>query len=241
MKKKFKILISLSLITVMLTSCGLPFGTADEAGSGNTEPEAVQEEETDGGIEIPPSEGQGFKTGEETGDDQEQQVSSDPQVIVKQKYYYEVSDDEYYNKLLDGHVQIPLLSDRSAQEYPNLAAALNADAEDELSTFDSMVEEGVTEVRDWYKEMDPENFYGNFYLTRDVTVKRADSRVLSIFLYETQYAGGAHGIYGNIPLNYDAQTGDRLKLEDVLTSTDGFNDLIRTELEKKYARYCVAN
>ncbi|MCR4597233.1 MAG: DUF3298 and DUF4163 domain-containing protein [Lachnospiraceae bacterium] len=236
MKKRITILLSLSLVTAMLTSCGLPFGKDDETEPETAEQVSGQEEDAADGIEIPPSDGPGFKAGEETGDDRnaEQEVS-DPQVIVRQKFYYEISDDDYYNSLLQGHVQIPLLSDASAQDYPHLADALNADAADELETFDGMVDEGLNEVREWYKEMDPENFYGSYYLTRDVTVKRADSRVLSIFLYETQYAGGAHGIYGNIPLNYDAQTGDRLKLEDVLASTDGFNDLVKAELEKKYA------
>lgn len=236
MKKKTRILICLSLVTAMLTSCALPFGSGDEAEPGIIESVPEQEEESDGGIVLPPSEGQGLKTDAQTGEDAEQsQTVADPQVIVRQKFYYEVSEDEYYNTMMNGHVQIPLLSEKSAQDYPALAAALNADAVGEYNEFEDMVDEALTEVREWYKEMDPENFYGGFYITRDVTVKRADPSILSIFLYETQYAGGAHGIYGNTSLNYDAQTGERLNLEDVLTSTDGLNDVIKTGLEKKYA------
>lgn len=236
MKKKLSIFVSLSVITALLASCGQLPESAGDTGTETTE--AVQEETEGSGetADYPQSDGQGFKTDAETdGDMEELQADADPQVIVRQKFYYEVSDDEYYNNLLNGHVQIPLLSDASAQDYPQLAAALEADADDELNTFENMVDEGTSEVKEWYKEMDPENFYGGFYMTRDVTVKRSDSEVLSMFLYETQYAGGAHGIYENIPLNYDVQTGDRLELEDVLTATDGLNDLIKNELERKYA------
>lgn len=233
-KRKLTKLMAISLTAAMLTSCGLPgLGTVEE----EPEPvEVVEDEADDGGIELPPSEGSGFKPNEDTeGAEDEQATVADPRIIVMQKFYYEVSDDEYYNSLLQGHVQIPLLSDESAEDYPELAAALKTDAGKRLEEFDHMVDESITEVKEWYKEMDPEEFYGGYEVTHDIVVKRADDRVVSMFVSMTQYSGGAHGIYGNTPVNYDARTGKKLNLADVITSEDGFADLVKDALESKYA------
>ncbi len=242
MKKKLGMAVCAVTIASMLTSCGLipDFGKDDT----DNEPEEViqeeepeQPEEDDEPTALPTSDGQGFNAGFGKKEAEEDLSDEDvkPEIIIKKKYYWETSDDDYYNKLLSGHVQVPLLTEESAKYYPELAKRIESDAQEELDYYDVLVEDAKKEAQEFYEETGaPENFQHGYILTRDVIVKRADERILSLYLSDTQYYGGVHGTSGNVSLNYDAQTGERLELWQVLTNRDGFTDLVKAALRKKY-------
>ncbi len=64
-------------------------------------------------------------------------------------------------------------------------------------------------------------FYGPFERTRDICVRRADSRAVSLMEFVSSYTGGVHGMYGVGGVNFDAQTGQKLALSDVCPDTEG--------------------
>ncbi len=64
-------------------------------------------------------------------------------------------------------------------------------------------------------------FYGPFERTRDICVRRADSRVVSLMEFVSSYTGGVHGMYGVSGVNFDARTGQKLALSDVCPDTEG--------------------
>ena len=245
MKKKLSVLICAVTMTSMLTSCALipdflKNGDDNEPEETVTteETEEAEVEEEESGVDFSFSDGPGFSSGFGKKDEEGADLSDSdkkPEVIIMKKYYWETSEDNYYNKLLSGHVQIPILTEESAKYYPELAKRLESDAQKELEYYDVMVEDSRKEARDFYQEVGaPEDYSYGYILERDVLVKRADDRILSMYLSDTQYFGGVHGTSGKVSLNYDSQTGERLELWQVLTNRDGFNDLVKAELRKKY-------
>ncbi|MBP3691364.1 MAG: DUF3298 domain-containing protein [Schwartzia sp.] len=64
-------------------------------------------------------------------------------------------------------------------------------------------------------------FYGPFERTRDIFVRRADSRVVSLMESVSSYTGGVHGMYGVGGVNFDARTGQQLALSDVCPDMEG--------------------
>lgn len=51
---------------------------------------------------------------------------------------------------------------------------------------------------------------------KSVKVLRASPALISLEAYSESYYGGAHGIFGTFFLNFDARTGERLKLASIL-------------------------
>ena len=77
-------------------------------------------------------------------------------------------------------------------------------------------------------------FYGPFERTRDIYVRRADSRVVSFLESVSSYTGGVHGNYGVLGQNFDARTGKQLSLSDVCPKTEGLIAAIIAQLGFDY-------
>ena len=91
---------------------------------------------------------------------------------------------------------------------------LNADAARAEMTSDAAHERAM-------RKADGGTFYGPFERTRDIFVRRADSRVVSLLESGSSYTGGVHGSYGSGGTNFDARTGKKLALSDVCPDTEG--------------------
>ena len=91
---------------------------------------------------------------------------------------------------------------------------LNADAARAEMTSDAAHERAM-------RKADGGTFYGPFERTRDIFVRRADSRVVSLLESGSSYTGGVHGSYGSGGTNFDARTGKKLALSDVCPNTEG--------------------
>ena len=87
---------------------------------------------------------------------------------------------------------------------------VNADAARAEMTSDAAQERAS-------RKADGGTFYGPFERTRDIFVRRADSRVVSLLELGSSYTGGVHGSYGSGGTNFDARTGKQLALSDVTT------------------------
>ncbi len=231
--KKRLLTVTLALVmTASLAGCGdRPTPKSKE----EVKTEEIQEEEQKETSEE--TDNKQENTEETKSDDAEiksETQSGAPQLVLYKKNTYEFSDDGEYKELVRGRFNMPLLSDKSAKEYPALAAALEADCKKETAAYDAQITQSVTDAKDWYAEM-PDAFYGPWETTQDVSVMRCDEKVVSFFLPVYQFMGGAHGIYGNGYVTYDTQTGKVLHLSDVLTSTDNLTAMLHDELLRQYS------
>ncbi len=66
-----------------------------------------------------------------------------------------------------------------------------------------------------------------------VTPVRADGRVFSFVVLNYTYLAGAHGVADYTNYNFDPVTGEQIKFEDVVKSTDGLPEIIVSEIEKQ--------
>lgn len=72
------------------------------------------------------------------------------------------------------------------------------------------------------------------YISREIKVTRADSRILSFINAESSYVGGAHGGYYEDTEVYDVATGKTLELSDVVTDYDRVYEYVLDGLKEKY-------
>lgn len=84
---------------------------------------------------------------------------------------------------------------------------------------------------------DKENFYG-YTLYQEISMARADERILSLLDDTHQYIGGEYSTFYREGINFDAQNGTKLELKDVLIDYESFledaNNRIINELEQAY-------
>ncbi len=120
--------------------------------------------------------------------------------------------------------------------FNDIANALAAYSAEEGKSAEAARVEMTSEAAHERKERlaDGSPFYGPFERTRDVCVRRADSRVVSLMEFASSYTGGVHGMYGVGGVNYDARTGKKLALSDVCPFTDGLVAAIIAQLGFDY-------
>lgn len=133
-----------------------------------------------------------------------------------------------------GSYESPVLSDASALTYPELAEALEKNAEEAYSEYQTSREELVDDASERYGD-DPDYFeYGSYENYTYAWLRRADEKVMSYVSYYSSFQGGAHGMYGQTGYTYDTKTGKRLVLKDVLKDTSKLNDILEKEILANY-------
>lgn len=101
-------------------------------------------------------------------------------------------------------------------------------------------EENWKEVYDFYLEnreyakMDEVRTEGTISISREIEVTRADEKVLSFINTETSYLGGAHSDHYSMTEVFDTQTGETLKLTDVITDFDAVYAYVSERLKEQY-------
>lgn len=121
----------------------------------------------------------------------------------------------------------------NGQDYPELARA--------LETYNADTAKSIT---DTYNELDASakeiarngSFTGPNSCSEDIFLCRADSVAFSFLSQYSDYSGGAHGSYYYSGHNYRTDTGEALKLEDVVTDLSRLPDLITEKLIAHYSR-----
>ncbi len=124
----------------------------------------------------------------------------------------------------------------SVDSFNNIASAITAYSEEEGNNSEAaraqMTEDARQERASRMADGSP--FYGPFERTRDIFVRRADSRVVSLMESVSSYTGGVHGMYGIGGTNFDARTGKKLALSDVCPNTEGLIAAIIKQLGFDY-------
>ena len=108
-----------------------------------------------------------------------------------------------------------------------------------LSAYNRQREQNAAITQDTLAEIaredaeESEDFYG-YQSISGIDIKRADGRVLSFTDSFYEYTGGVHGNGGTTGISFDAKTGERLDLSDLISDKDALKDYVMAELEARY-------
>lgn len=120
--------------------------------------------------------------------------------------------------------------------YENAAAAVGAWSDEQVERLRAQGEESSRLAEE--DEALTESDYYQYSIFHELKTARADSRVISLVDSYSEYMGGAHGNYGDSGVNFDAVSGQRLRLGDILKDEEGFRaeaaDYITQKLEQEY-------
>jgi len=88
---------------------------------------------------------------------------------------------------------------------------------------------------DWRQRLkDRSHYFGTYWFTGDILVRRADSAAVSFLEDKGIYGGGTHGSSELAGWNYDARTGKELQLSDVFVNKYTLAEAIKKRLKEDY-------
>ena len=141
---------------------------------------------------------------------------------------------DYSNGILfEGNYQYLMMDDECKDDYPLLYEAVNSDAIESMKKSDGYANSMADEARLMLEEAaeNGTSFYGPFSDESFLSVTRSDDVVLSVYDYNSDYTGGAHGMYGAGGTNYDVKTGEKLDISDVIDiDKEQLDGIIKDEL-----------
>ncbi len=125
-----------------------------------------------------------------------------------------------------------IAGDYVKNNHPALAAAIDKYMADEAVRAAKEQKDMVEAAKEQHRQ-NPQYFYGYSFDNR-VTVNRADTVAFSMLVMCGSYTGGAHGMYGILPENYDTATGKKLALGDVFADKKLLADTLTERIVEKY-------
>lgn len=142
---------------------------------------------------------------------------------------YRYSDDGDFNTVYQVAYDMLILGDEDKEKYPNLALGIdvsNLEFEDykqnAIDRFEGFVSDG--NILD-----------DHYYFSRvKYDILRADSYVVSVKESDSIYEGGVHPESGIVGYSIDAETGDRLTVQDICNDPASLGTMIAYRLEEKY-------
>ena len=218
---KRRVLAGFLAVKLVFGLCGCAKKTAEKEAS----PKEVQEqatEETEAATE------------EETDTAEESALLT---VLTCGKSYYEY-DEEIEQELFSGITEGVVLAEECKDAYPKLYDALQKNWEKVLADSDKYAMEQKKEARTLYEEVvanggEP-GYMNHFVCENKVYVHRADEKVLSYSTNNYTFLGGVHGMYGDFGDTFDAQTGEKLKLSDVITDPKAYGQILFDKVSENY-------
>lgn len=105
---------------------------------------------------------------------------------------------------------------------------INSDIQKRIDSFASS-DEMQNEAREYYEaSLSDEDFIFNEYSENlDFEAIRSDTNVISFVMTVYSYAGGAHGNYGGLGINYNAKTGKLIEFDELSEDAGKFyNDTL---------------
>lgn len=170
------------------------------------------------------------ETGEDNGRTEEAVL---PLHLIKGEWsdsYYK--DDDYSNKLVEMKYGVIALTGEDEKRYPELAQVLKKLSEENKNTILTDYENLKSQAEDDLKAAKEGGYevYTPYSTECSFYVNRADNRVLSLGKSGYDYWGGAHGTGYSTGYNYNARTGEELRIQDVVTDVDTFAGLIEAKV-----------
>jgi len=156
-------------------------------------------------------------------------IAVDTLSLDKEWYaHYEGAED--YTLLVTSEYSIVTMSECETGQYSNVARVLAALADRQRKTMEEELDNLISFARDEYAQ-DPYNFTA-YVSTLDVQVRRADSIVISLLFDSYSDYIGIDGFRALSGSTFDSQTGEQLKLSDVVRDMDALPSLIEREMDE---------
>ena len=129
----------------------------------------------------------------------------------------------------------------SSKEKSEIAEIINADIESMQTNNKKDAEEQLKLAKEDYAyrmetaTSDTEEIFLPFpyQIQSTSVVMRNDAKIFSFAVDDYAYFGGAHGEGGTTGYNYDAMTGERLKLDDLAEDASAFKNHIRSYVKEQ--------
>ncbi len=207
--KTLKRIVAFALVGAMafnVVGCGKKTDSSDAA----TEQEVTTEAEA---------------TVEDTTEEATTEVAEVKPIKVQIEHRYESEwNDSNEKQLLDSELQYAYIEDDAC---PKLKESVKKDYEllykEDKKTNSNLLDSAKKDKAD--------RPYAN---SNSITIKRADTKVLSYVNTFYSDMGGAHGYSGNTCFNYNSETGEKIALSDVCKSEDKLIEKIQNTLFKTY-------
>ncbi len=219
MKKKIlSILLMVAVTFVFMTGCSKKVEESEKPQE--VAEESEPEEET---AEVLPEE-------EEEETLQEEKA---PQVMVVSTYE-EATTDDGSKSLVSYNTESVILSEECASDFPELDAALKAEMEAREEEAKKGLNEDASYAKEAYAQTSDGFEYGPWETTRDISVTRADSEVLSFTSFYSGYAGGAHGMYSTGGYNYEVKSGKAITVDMAFSDKEKLGQIVWDGLCDQY-------
>lgn len=101
----------------------------------------------------------------------------------------------------------------TAKAYPALADALSQEAEQLIVSYEKLSQLDKDEKKALLKG----EFGGRYTYTYETHIRRADAKAVSLVSFVYSYMGGAHPHYAYVASNYHTQTGQKIRLSEVIS------------------------
>ena len=124
------------------------------------------------------------------------------------------------------------LTEDSAKAYPALEAALQNFSDERRAHLEEIRQKLDDMTQHLEGEADAAEL--DLYEATELLVRRADASVFSLALSGDSYTGGAHGFYWREGYSFDAQSGERIALSDLIVDEAALRKALAAELEKFY-------
>ncbi len=207
----------------LLTGCGSKTGTETTAASTAVESdteatEIVTAEETDPAAEAETADPEGSSG----------KLAGAKAMAELQDFEAENTDNKVGVTM---HYQTLALQDAAKTKYPALNETLEAAADakaTEMATSYKSLQEEAADMEEYAED-------GISLSIEDtLELRRGDDKVLSVLEMDSEYHGGAHGYTVYKGQSYDVQTGQELKLADLIQDNDALLSYLAEQLIAAY-------
>ncbi len=228
-KKLLAALLSVTLL-LSLTGCGKKGGQEAVTDSTVTN-QTVQTENPVAESET--AEGTGTAT--DAGDATAVSTGEKPQIAMEILHHYLRTQEEFTTPNDETtpyayvRYQTLELSQETADAYPELAAALTDYNNGANEMAMSTLVDGASLMDEYLGE--DATMYGSNERCDELSIRRADSRFFSFEVSSESWFNGPHPYTMFYSFNYDPQTGEFLRIQDVVSHPEQLTEMIFTHLE----------
>lgn len=222
MRRKIRMTVAFIVSVLMLSACEVQLAEPDET---EVQPETEKEQMT---AELTEEAAETEMSAEEEQDTDEKMPVT--LIGVETGHYFDYQWDEASERIV-ASVRYPYMriSAEDIETYQKLEQSVavlmderEKNAMDKYSDAVQAAEESLAGDSEYMSE---------YEVSETVTVRRADTRVLSLMLDGYYYVGGVHGTPYTMGFTYDTVTGERLMLTDVVTDVEQLPDLVDEQLD----------
>ncbi|MCR5733222.1 MAG: RsiV family protein [Lachnospiraceae bacterium] len=127
-----------------------------------------------------------------------------------------------------------VVSEESAEDYPELTKVLSELAESEQAFLQRNLDSFDEEAREFAANNKDDGEYISYFSNSQEYLRNGDANVVSILKSQSFYFDQPHPTYYYETFNIDVNTGEYILLSDIITDQDALNEIIIEKLKEDY-------